>query len=136
MIKIKKDILSITSLSIPVFAHTNYAQATSATITTTEAKNIALKHASLKRDNVEFLSQKNIRSAKMRYSTDLSDSQWALIEEAFVSNHDKNFVKYSKLESVNVILYLIKTGYQWRLLPKNFQSYTAVWSFYRQVVYD
>jgi putative transposase len=35
---------------------------------------------------------------------------------------------------VNAVLYLVKTGCQWRLLPNDFPAYTTVWSFYRRAV--
>ena len=71
---------------------------------------------------------------KMRYSTDLTDKQWELIEEFFEINKGKNLQKHSKRELVNAVLYRIKTGCQWRLLPKDFPNYVTVWSFYRRAV--
>ena len=70
----------------------------------------------------------------MKYSTDLSDQQWELIEPIFRSKYGKNFVKHSKRELVNAVLYLVKTGCQWRLLPNDFPPYVTVWSFYRRAV--
>ena len=70
----------------------------------------------------------------MKYSTDLTNNQWELIQDIFKSNKGANFVKHSKRELVNAVLYLVKTGCQWRLLPNDFPPYTAVWSFYRRAV--
>ena len=70
----------------------------------------------------------------MGYSTDLTDKQWALIAPFFNSNKGLNFLKHSKRDLVNAVLYLVKTGCQWRLLPNDFPPYTAVWSFYRRAV--
>ena len=56
----------------------------------------------------------------MGYSTDLTDKQWAKIEAVFKSNKGANFVKHSKRDLVNAVLYLVKTSCQWRLLPKDF----------------
>lgn len=72
----------------------------------------------------------------MRYSTDLTDKQWELIACVFVRNRGRNLVKHSKRELVNAVLYLVKIGCQWRLLPKDFPPYPTVWSFYRRAVYD
>ena len=49
-------------------------------------------------------------------------------------DYGKNFVKHSKRELVNAVLYLVKTGCQWRLLPNDFPPYVTVWSFYRRAV--
>jgi transposase len=57
----------------------------------------------------------------MRHSTDLTDSQWKIIEPFFTrEKRGKHFQKHSKRELVNAVLYLNKTGCQWRLLPKDF----------------
>lgn len=70
----------------------------------------------------------------MRYLSDLTDSQWFLINEFFVVNRGKNLQQHDKRELVNAVLYRIKTGCQWRLLPKDFPPHDTVWSFYRRAV--
>lgn len=63
----------------------------------------------------------------MRYTSDLSDSQWELIKNFFPVG---NKSKYEKRELVNAVLYLIKTGCQWRNLPSDFPKWKAVQMFY------
>ena len=70
----------------------------------------------------------------MGYSTDLTDTQWDLIKHIFESNKGQHFSKHPKRNLVNAVLYLVKTGCQWRLLPNDFPPYEAVWSFYRRAV--
>ena len=70
----------------------------------------------------------------MGYKTDLTDKQWELIEPIFVSNKGQHFVEHTKRELINAVLYLVKTGCQWRLLPNDFPPYSTVWSFYRCAV--
>jgi len=70
----------------------------------------------------------------MRYPSDLTDSQWLLIEDFFVVNKGKNLQQHDKRELVNAVLYRIKTGCQWRLLPHDFPPHDTVWSFYRRAV--
>lgn len=70
----------------------------------------------------------------MGYSTDLTDKQWELIEPIFKSTKGVNFVKHSKRDLINAVLYLVKTGCQWRLLPNDFPPHDTVWSFYRRAV--
>ena len=69
----------------------------------------------------------------MGYITDLTDNQWSIIEPFFTGeNRGKHLKKQEKRNLVNAVLYLNKTGCQWRLLPNDFPPYTAVWSFYRR----
>jgi len=71
--------------------------------------------------------------AGMGYPTDLTDRQWELIEPYFTGeNRGKHLRKHSKRELVNAVLYLNKTGCQWRLLPNDFPPHATVWSFYRR----
>jgi len=70
----------------------------------------------------------------MGYTTDLTDKQWAIIEPIFRSKKGANLAKHSKRELVNAVLYLVKTGCQWRLLPNDFPPYATVWSFYRRAI--
>ena len=70
----------------------------------------------------------------MGYSTDLTDKQWDIIEPIFKSNKGQHFVEHSKRDLINAVLYLVKTGCQWRLLPNDFPPHDTVWSFYRRAV--
>ena len=63
----------------------------------------------------------------MRYTSDLTDVQWEQIKEYFPVG---NKSKYEKREMVNAVLYLVKTGCQWRNLPKDFPNWKAVSMFY------
>ena len=63
------------------------------------------------------------------YPTDLTDEQWQLIAPHF-SNQRR--YKWEKRELINAVLYINKTGCQWRMLPNDFPPYPTVWSFYRR----
>ena len=70
----------------------------------------------------------------MAYPTDLTDSQWGLIEElSDTGNYGKNR-RHSKRTLVNAVFYVIKTGCQWRFLPKDYPPWETVYSFYRRAV--
>jgi transposase len=52
------------------------------------------------------------------YSTDLTDSQWEVIQLYLPVQRKR---KYSLRAVVNATLYLLKTGCQWRMLPVDFR---------------
>ncbi|WP_037587025.1 transposase, partial [Stenoxybacter acetivorans] len=66
------------------------------------------------------------------YPSDLTDSQWAMIEPFFDVKKGKHLQKHNKRVLVNAVLYRVKTGCQWSMLPKDFPSHDTVWSFYRR----
>ena len=57
----------------------------------------------------------------------MSDSQWAIISN-FVDI--KRSRKYDLQEIINAILYLVKTGCQWRMLPGDFPPWKVVYYYF------
>ena len=68
----------------------------------------------------------------MRYPSDLTDKKWELIKHYFDCGKYGNRSKHDKRELVNAVLYLIKSGCQWRMLPKDFPPHSTVHTFYRR----
>ena len=68
----------------------------------------------------------------MSYPSDLKDKEWDLIKHHFKHGNYGNRSKYDKRELVNAVFYIIKSGCQWRMLPKDFPPYSTVHSFYRR----
>jgi transposase len=70
------------------------------------------------------------------YPSDLSDAQWHLIEPLLPSARPQGAVgrpnDYSRREIVNAILYLVRTGCQWRYLPHDLPPYTLVSTYFHQ----
>ena len=65
------------------------------------------------------------------YDSDLSAEEWALIEHHFQPQDNRGAVpKHDKRDIVNAILYLSKTGAQWRMLPKSFPPWKTVYDHY------
>lgn len=65
--------------------------------------------------------------------TDLTYSQWQIIEPLIrkKSKRGRKLV-YSRREIINAILYLVRTGCQWRMLPGRFPPWKTVYQiFYR-----
>jgi putative transposase len=61
------------------------------------------------------------------YPSNVSDSQWQVIAENLNSNRKR---RYELREIVNGILYLVKTGCQWRLLPSDFPKWQSVYYYF------
>ena len=65
----------------------------------------------------------------MRYPTDLSDSQWQVME---VYLKDGRKRKHSYRNILDAILYLVKTGCQWRMLPNDYPKWQLVYFYFRR----
>ena len=66
----------------------------------------------------------------MSYPSDLKDAQWELIKGHFDVGNYGNRAVHEKRHLVNAVFYLVKTGCQWRQLPKDFPHWSTVHSFY------
>jgi transposase len=68
----------------------------------------------------------------MGYPSDLTDKEWKLIEHHFDCGNYGNRSVHKKRDLVNAVFYYIKSGCQWRMLPKDFPPYSTVHTFYRR----
>lgn len=68
----------------------------------------------------------------MRYPTDLTDGQWALVERVLDEARGAGGVppKHPRREIVNAILYVNRTGCSWRMLPKDFPPWQTVYNHF------
>ena len=63
------------------------------------------------------------------YPSDLTDNQWQVIKDLFEQERKR---KHSLRSIVNAILYITKSGCQWRMLPKDFAPWQTVYYYFRQ----
>jgi|SRR5271168_3828140 len=66
------------------------------------------------------------------YDTDLTDQQYALIEPFLPPPKRTGRPSADLRQVLNGILYLLRTGCQWRLLPKDFPPWSTVHTWYRR----
>ena len=65
-----------------------------------------------------------------RYPTNLTDKQWQVTEKILDPQQRKR--KYPLRDIMNAILYLVKTGCQWRMLPRDFPPYNTVFYYFNK----
>ena len=62
------------------------------------------------------------------YQADLSDMEWELLAEHIpLPMRGGRPAKWSRREIVNAMLYLLRAGCQWYLLPHDFPPYKTVY---------
>jgi putative transposase len=67
------------------------------------------------------------------YPSDLTNEQWAQVERFIPAPKPGGRpAKYERREIVNALLYLNRTGCQWRLLPTDFPPWSTVHTWYRR----
>ena len=76
-------------------------------------------------------TRRQYRRDGLRYASDLSDAEWLLIEPHLPAAKPLGRRRETKLRRViDAMLYLLTTGCQWRLLPKDFPPHTTVQRFF------
>lgn len=66
-----------------------------------------------------------------RYASDLTDEEWALIEPHMPARRALGRPRKTELRMVvDAILYMLRTGCQWRFLPKDFPPFTTVQGYF------
>ena len=67
------------------------------------------------------------------YPTDLTDCQWDCIKDLIPPAKPGGRPRSLEMRAViNAILYLVVTGSQWRMLPREYPAWQSVYSYFRR----
>jgi putative transposase len=70
--------------------------------------------------------------ARLRYSTDLTDKEWHVIEPLLPHTTKPGRPrKYAVRDILDAIFYVLRTGCQWRLLPHDLPKWQTVYHYFR-----
>ena len=64
------------------------------------------------------------------YSSDLTDVQWQKIRRLLPKKKKRGRKPLDRRLVINAILYVVRTGCQWRMLPKDFPKWTSVYTVF------
>src|SRR5205814_59084 len=70
------------------------------------------------------------------YPSDITDAQWALIEPHLPLSSGGRPRTTDLRDVVNAIFYILRTGCQWRYLPKDFPPKSTVWRYFKEWRHD
>ena len=71
---------------------------------------------------------------KTSYPSDLSDAEWVVLEQYLPKRDPRGRAPtHTRREMMNAIFYILRSGCQWRMLPKDFADWQAVWSVFRRL---
>lgn len=74
---------------------------------------------------------------KLRYPSDLTDEEWALIEPLIPpARRGGRRREVNVREIVNGIIYVLSTGCQWRYIPKDLPPRSTVFGYFDLWIYD
>lgn len=67
-----------------------------------------------------------------KYPSDLSDGQWQLVKDLFPAISRVGRPPLDRRWVLDAILYVVRTGCQWRLLPADFPCWQSVYTVFRR----
>ena len=75
---------------------------------------------------------------KRQYTSDLSDKQWEIIEPLLKIEREGpgRPIELNMREVINAILYVVRTGCQWKNLPNDYPNHNSVYYHYRKWCQD
>ena len=77
------------------------------------------------------ITRRDYRRDGLRYASDLTDAEWALIAPYLPSPRRLGRPRTTDLRQVvNALLYMAASGCQWRLLPRDFPPFTTVQGYF------
>jgi transposase len=77
------------------------------------------------------ITRRKYQREGQRYASDLTDAEWALIEPHMPPAKRLGRPRETELRNVlDAILYIARTGCQWRMLPKEFPPFTTVQGYF------
>jgi len=67
------------------------------------------------------------------YPSDLTDAEWEILEPLIPAiSEEAVHIKYTRREIVNGILYVLRSGCPWRLMPHDLPAWGTVYDYFRQ----
>lgn len=70
------------------------------------------------------------------FDTDITDAQWELLEPMIPEAKKRGRPRTDPRRLINAILYIVKGGIQWRLLPMNFPPWKTVYHVFRKWIVE
>ena len=65
----------------------------------------------------------------MGYPSDLTNDEWKKIKNYFTRTDPRGAVEIPDKRTIaNAILYVVRGGIQWHMIPKDFPAWQTVWS--------
>jgi putative transposase len=69
---------------------------------------------------------------EIKYSSDLTNRQWQLIRQLLPPHSRRGRRPIDRRRIINAILYVTRTGCQWRMLPKDFPNWSTAYGVFRR----
>lgn len=72
--------------------------------------------------------------ASQKYPSDLTDAEWAVLAPLLPPEPKRGRRrKYSHREMFNAMLYFVRSGCAWRMLPRDYPKWQAVYAYMRNL---
>ena len=67
-----------------------------------------------------------------KYPSDLTDEQWQILKRLIPARARRGRPPVDRRQVINAILYVVRSGCQWRMLPGDFPKWSTVYGVFRR----
>lgn len=71
--------------------------------------------------------------SRTNYFSDLSDEQWEIVRKLLPPRAPRGRLPLDRRDVLNAIMYVVRTGCQWRAVPHDFPKWQSVYTVYRRL---
>lgn len=100
---------------------------------TPEARAAAEKHA---KQRYGYLARHRVEPAPGRYPSSVTDAEWALVSDLFDHKGAGKHPTSDRRAMLDAVLYVVRGGGSWRMLPAEFPKWNNVYATFRRWVRD
>jgi transposase len=94
------------------------------------------KTASTTQKRYGYQARHRVSPAPGRYPTDVTDAEWALIADLFEHKGGGKQPDVDRRHMLNAVLYVVRGGTSWRMLPADLPDWNNVYATFRRWVRD
>ena len=67
---------------------------------------------------------------EVKYFSDVTNRQWQLVRQLLPRRSRRGRKPIDRRRVINAIFYVVRTGCQWRMLPKDFPNWNTVYGIF------
>lgn len=70
---------------------------------------------------------------RKKYSSDLNDDEWQILSKHIPKQKECPALKYELRDIVDGILYIVRSGCSWRMLPNDYPDWQSVYKYFSKL---
>lgn len=74
-----------------------------------------------------------MKTLRKKYPSDLNDNEWEILSKYIPKQKECPALKYELRDIVDGILYIVRSGCSWRMLPNDYPDWQSVYKYFSKL---